>query len=549
MNKNDFAYIDRFSYLVFVLQTKGQLQSYKKNAIITSLRALYPADVSENEVHPVWRFKKEKKDLVLVNRTGKPLMGICTTLLCCRVFSSYSGRVLYAASDFFEYLDFKDGVLTKSTVCERDTNTKLDLTKADICVGLRKDIPPGAVKVWAFSSFTDIVKRYPCSVLGNKEFDKGRRLRRYCIAFVIMITAFIGVYRLYMTKKEAEKIRHREAAEQREAQAKQKEQEAYLQSLQEKYLVMQRQARISVYKMLMNIYTVTGDTVEISSITVNGNTFQMEARSADAVKTLQAFEKAIFVTQADMRRIAVENTKEYFSMQGDMRYIPPPVSRSDNQAEQIRLYETRLRETEHSGSGYKNSLSDGVLILRKYLHNNNCKETLLQYIKTDSGIETECTLKCRSLDFFTFLQSIDTSDVPFYITLLRIKTTEQGIDVVFRIKEGYVYVPPNAASESVNPEQLSKLFRYPKTNTQYIKPAVRENSVQKDVSLRLKPDRHLIYVGTAQTEHIRYIFVKDAKTAVLYKLPLNAERGNTYRILTDNLFEVHIDGETYEVKK
>ena len=59
----------------------------------------------------------------------------------------------------------------------------------------------------------------------------------------------------------------------------------------------------------------------------------------------------------------------------------------------------------------------------------------------------------------------------------------------------------------------------------------------------------MIYVGSAQTEHIRYIFVKDAKTAVLYKLPLNAERGNTYRILTDNLFEVHIDGETYEVKK
>ena len=551
MGKNTVNYIDRFSYVVFVLNSNQKVNIHKKDHIARMLRSLYPDEVAEKDIYPVRNFKRAKKALILVNKSTKPPEGLCTTLLCCHLFSRYTGTILYAASDFFEYVHFENGVLLESRVCIRDGNTKPDLKDVQLCVGLYKDLPSGCPKTVGFASLQDIARKYPEAILGAKEFFTERYLKRFLFIVGAVALALIGLSHLYTIKKEAERNRHRIAAEKREAQAKQKEQEAYLDSLREKYIAAQKKVKLTVYKMLASIYTLIGEAAEVSSITVSGNTFQMEARSSDAIKILQAFEKAEFVTQVEMQRIAVESSKEYFSMQGTMRYVPPQLPVFNNAAEEIDLYEKRLSEMESGASGQKKSLSGTVSVLRTYLHNNNCKETLLQYIKTDTGEETECTLKCKASDFFNFLQSVDASDVPFYLTLLRIKTTEGGIDVVFRIKEGRLYIPEEFAHTAVKGQTLAKIFRYPKVQKQDMKPFVRQQSVQQDVPAQtaVKENRALTYVGAAKIANMQYVFIKDSKTNTVYKLPLNAAEGNRYRMLSDNVFEVRIDGTNYEVRK
>ena len=550
MTKNELIYIDRFSYIVFVLNAHYSFNKQRKNETLQKLRTVYPGDLKEDDVYRAGNFKKEKKELVLVNIKTKPLRGVCTTLLCCRMFSSYTGRILYATADYFEYIDLKNGLLLESNVYKRESNVPPDLKNVQVCAGLYKDLPSGCSNTYGFSSLKDIVKKYPDSIIGDSSFFNPVYFRRVFILTAALTLLCVGVHSVYVKNQNEKKTKQVAELQRIERETKEHERQVYLKSLHDRYTDIQKKSKMSIYKIITNIYTLTGNTISINSISVNGNVFQLEGESSDAVKTLQSFEKAEFVTEVEMRRIAVENAKEYFSIQGSMHNIMPQAPLFFDTEEEISFYENLIYKMEIPLLQNESTLSDISVALRRYLHKNNCRENLLQYIKTDTGVETECSLKCSAVDFFTFLQSVDTADVPFFLTLLRIKTTDTGIAVVFRIKPGNIYISPEDEIEAFSAQKLSGIFKRPKKSVRYAAQASAQSApVQKDSPVRIMSAAHLVYVGSAEIEHVPYLFIKDTKANMLYRLPFNAPNGNTYRMLSENLLEVCIDGIYYEVKK
>lgn len=564
MSKDILYFIDGFSYNVFTLDLERSSKKHKIKQAIEKLHRVYPGEVAEKHIYIAKRFKNCKTHLVLIAKDGIMLQGICTTLLVCSLLPTYTGRVLFATEQFYEYVNLEKGLLVKSIVQKRVSGITPEIEDVSLCIGLLKDIPIGCKKVIKLPVPNILVKKYPGCILGGKQKKVSfKALITTLVICTIVVASTLFVYRGYIQKKiETEQKNQIQAQKERKEAEKQKNIE-YLEYLREKYISIQKKSKTSVYKILSSIYALLEKDARISAITVTGNMFQLDAYTSDAVTTLQTFENEKYMSEVEMRRIAIENDKEYFSLNGTVvNKINLPLAKNDIVI-QIDEYEKLIYEAEQAAEEGYESLSEAAFAVRNLLRKNKCSEEVLQYIKTETDIEIECSLRSSAHKFFAFLADADRAEIPFEFSTVRIRAVENSnnVSATFRVKTGigisdadvdFLIVEDSTDDEekSVNPEDISKFFNAKKYVLRaFIAPPINPTPIKIEAKSNIQSGSHLEYIGSAKSGEIRYFLIKNTNTNKIHKLPLGAASGNTYKVISPTRLEVQIDGIQYEVEK
>lgn len=564
MSKGIPYFIDRFSYSVFTLDIERGSKKQKMKQAIEKLHDIYPGEVKENRVYIAQRFKNCKTYLVIIAKDDIPLQGICTTILLCSLLPTHTGKVLFATEKFYEYVNFEKGMLVKSTVQKRLSGNALELDTISLCIGLLKDLPTGCKKIMRLAAPSSLAKKYSECVLGLTQ----KKVFAKVLINVIIICSimFIGtnfVHQMYAKNRIEMEQKNTIQLQKDEQNAKKQKNIEFLAHLKEKYINLQTMSKISIYKILSSIYTLLEESARIRTITITGNMFQLDAHTSDAVDTFKIFENEKYMTKVEMRRIAIENKKEYFSLSANMvNRINLPLDNGDV-TWQIAEYEKLIYEAEQKEvKGYV-ELSDAAFAVRELLHKNDCNEDVLQYITTNDEVEIECSLQSSAHNFLAFLSDADTAEVPIDFSTVRIRAVENSNDVTvtFRMKTGvrtpnsdmdFLVVENSVVDEeiAVSPEDISIVFNTKKRIVPtIISPPLEPDPVKIEVQPKTQPSNHLEYIGSVKTGGIAYVLIKNTRINEIYKLPFESSNGNTYKVISDSLLTVQIDGIQYEVKK
>lgn len=545
---SSYVFADRMEYSVFVFHIPPMGKKKRESAAKILLHSKYPTSLAGKRIIILPNGKQKNSCLCFVCPAGYGTeCKASPTRYVLNRLRKYSGKACFIGDRFIEKLEITEGALVSSEVSVFDgTATEIESG----CTVMRQ--PP----------VESIKKDDLFPVVGYAGVLKNLGIAA-AIIIVIGAAGAGGVVR-YTERARAESERRRlleKAQEEKSAKASEIKKRA--ETLRAEYQALLYTQHPGPYVIASLIYRCIGNGDTIETISIAGNTFQLDVHTNDGIAVLSNFEKHNLIEDITMSRSAKEGRAEFVTYSGIVRKRSIVSEGAMDDAAAIAYYSEALaKDKEKRERMASETVSAYAQRIRKLIEGAGCSEEYMQFKMNGGYAELECGVKCKSRAIFDFLKSAEAEADAIEFTSVRIRSYGEGVQAALRmytgiktesIRKEFSYSDEAMDNLRVLPVEIGKAF-FTSPKKASVKPKIQtEQKTQKASGEERKAriTNRLSYVGEGGTAGKgRYVFLKDERDGKMYRLPFKkADDGGEGCIESNGLLEVHLGGEIYEVRK
>jgi hypothetical protein len=571
-------FYDRTAYWLFVLEIPHIRGKELMSAVKFKLSSLYPGNVSECNIHIRKNGAKKWSYLVFVldKNTGHSMLPL-SPLFVQYIYAQKTADVLYAGSQWLDYVRIEDGAILSSAVKIRNEDTLQDDVKSlcgketDLiiyCDNSDKELFSQFQEnnnIQFFDSHAELKKidAHKISLFSGKS-PAVKRLRFFAAAVVLFFLG-AGSWLLYQyresEKERGARLRLEQEQQQKAAAERQMENQRLLQ-LKLQYHEITASKTAAPFDIAAVIAECSEQQTRIQSATFNGGFFQIEGITGNSLDLLRKFENHRLVSGARLHQVHPDGNRDTFTLSGTVQTEAVSIDESLPADRQIEILENLIAaeknyasaETQLSPSAFGESVKD---LFSKW----GCVTNSYQFMNDSQETEVEYSLRGPGNGFFNALYEIKTKHRLWDVRLTQIRNLypRNMLDVVVSVRTEY-HLPKTGGIEAPPPETVSP---YPVSNISrnYFAPApsartsaepavAREQTPQVPAAGRAERVTWLEYVGSINDDNNnRFIYVKNTRTGEILKLELLNEGNMRYAAGPSGSITVYIDGQAYEINR
>jgi hypothetical protein len=573
-----YTLADRLAYAIFVITLPEKTLNDVSGFISEKLISLYPDALDNKDVYIVKNGRNRMSRIVLVkehvgNRNRRRDIGrvLCSSMLVLRFLNKKSGICIFVDDGFVEYVTIVKGSLVSSNVQMRSGDVLLKesigVIHSDVSLVIcseqdRKDIDAMSlgVQVVTIDEIPEGIKKR--SSLWALSSEYGKRKGAF-FSFIIVLFCFFGgfVFYYHAVRVTEELLVERNTQELRaEKERQRKEGEMQLSVFAEEYNRHVQSELPSVYNVCRFLFFSMDSDIQIENMSVTGGVFQFDARGRDAIEILTKYEQNGFVSSIELTRVVVEKDTDVFSFRGKIGKPIMYPNEDDSIEGKISFYRDKIEMYKRDEKIKRNRLTSEVSErIGKLFLDKRCNIEMIQYYKTEFGLEIEYAVYSSARNYFNFLQAVCAEEELLDISSLRVRPDTEGdrLSSVIRFRTG-IYpddsdIEKNVLSESevtITADELSSYFirpvRYAKSNQVIVIP----ETVKEVEPHAVKNPSFLVYLGSAGLSNgDKYVLIKDTRKDRVVKIPFEGKIANYIVSNSFNSIEVLYEGVVYEVGK
>ncbi|MCR5614011.1 hypothetical protein [Treponema sp.] len=533
---------DRNNYSVFVVDGAVKESDYfKKN---------YPYKIKNENKYVV---KNGKSRIYYLFKTPVEHNKVISSLYVLNRNRKYTGTIFIQNRKYCEEIYLKKGLLVFSRLKD-----KID----------EKDIDKHSAKI----------EKLPSELYAQKKdmfFFESKRYRLFnvlkivAIFFVSIIALFVLCFRIHKNAVKEFASKQILAQKENERLLKEKSDKEKLSALEKKYVEQEKGKTLEIYKTLSIIHKCLGTDSYINDLSIDGNFFELNLSTKNALLVLSDFEKNKNIEFIKLNQSSVSQNEEYASFSGKVKraYVMPDEKLNIN--EKILFYERNIFDFVNL-----ENLSTYAEQIRAILEKSLCKEEYIQIKTSGKTFELECYLKSLGENLLSFIYACESESIKIKSVKIRNEKFRQ-CSALIRFDTGIL---EDSVKKTDNLSDVVKLdfavnsiatvFEDKKKNNhrQYIKvsdfpekPVLNsfENSMLKKpekssekVNLKNSLPEKLFYIGNAVNKQNEKIIFAKSRDDKIYKIPFreNLTQESCFCIpgIKSN-YIAYIDGKNFEV--
>lgn len=391
--------------------------------------------------------------------------------------------------------------------------------------------------------------------------------KKLCLAAIAcvlaMVTLIFATHHAAMKNAESIKARKELERQRQEETRLLKEKEQKLASLEEEYDERKSSEYEKIYPCIERLYSAMPEKTTIESMSLEKNSFTVEATTKDAAAVLANFEKSGAFAYVKMSRTTVKDGVETVAYNGEFSRLWKRACETLSIDERIEFYETELSKIKARSEKMREAaLSDYIKTVRAAMHKNGCGERNIQLRGNSDSAEIEFFIVSDSRGVLNFIKEIQEGEESLVdIKRLSIRNSENrnGVqtticfDTGIELKQSDVRLS-EPAGKSVEPSEMDRIFRKapaPKTVASNLTATPKNANVKKtekkSVPRQLKK---LSFIGLTKIKGRDFVMAKDDDMGVIYKLAVTeTETSGDFCVQCNGGYMAEIRGERYEVRR
>lgn len=533
------TFYNRADFNIYYLTLSGKTRKERAIEINKYLSSLYPKNPLSKNIF-VCKNGHGKNWIVAVNNSTKDGDDLeLSTIYVAHKLSNFTGIVAFISNVFIELIEMNQGCIISSHYY--------------------KEMPDAVFRdaKIIYLYHTDIDKSY----FGDRFVHIIRISDKYnpivfrrILVLILSLTVFIFIimfsrfsYKNYKLKQEEQinAIRNKQILDEREKQKQ--SQIDYCKLLQQKYTDFCTAVPLQAYSICSLIYKCMDTSCIIKTLSINGNTFQVELQCYDSLKILKNFETINGLYDCCMERSAVEQgtNLQTCTINGKaFQQINLPSFKSiDDKIIFLQNANTEIEQerTKHS----QLTTADAAMKIRTLLKNNSCFEEYFQRVTDGTYTEFEIGIRGSSKSILSFIQSCS-NKWDFRSVRIKNYTDQNSVSCTFKIITWIPQDKPATSSsysteQTISPNIISDAFskKLPVINqtSPHIKAVIPSSTEQI-----LRVD-WLVFIGTGIIDDGRtMLFIKNIKTGDILQI-------NEFSKTDNGNYLICIDNKQYEVQK
>jgi hypothetical protein len=535
---------DRHDFAVFILTLSGKNAGSRMEDAVRQLFSLYPVPVTKRQI--LLRKNRKTKNWIAAvyrDKSGIPA-GVLSTWYILDSLTSFTGTVFFREQRFTEICRMKNGALIESICTDAGTGEYEAAAHSAGAVFLSKEF----YTTYHKNKNNTYLFELPSIIRAHSV----KQIAEYTVLGIIIAVALVCAaynYHKIQTGKKERQTAQEALKLQEEAERKGKEKEMLCSTLYKKYHDLYTETSVEPYAFCSLIYQCLDKTTTVDSLSITGNTFQVDLRGADAVSVLKKFEQQHGLTECTINRIAIEQEtgKQVYTVSGTAVQVLPDAEKKDADG-RTAFYEKKISGLEMQRNDCaKMTLSEAVWNIRKQMNSCGCSEEYMQRQTNNGCIELDVSMRGTSTAILSFLEQCSGNII---IKNVRIKNypDQNTVSALVRI---VTYIPENrqtdnetvsAETQTVTPAVISSVFSRTYSGIKKMT-AVPEGKKKSPPVAKPKRVSWMTYLGTGRTsDGTVFIFIKNKKTGVIIKINKFTDSGKTVSFTA-------ADGKNYEVAK
>jgi len=536
-------FLDGIHYFVYSMEIPRLSKKETEKLIKFRLKNTYPGDV-ENLIFVVKPNGKEKNSRIIIavekQYCTQPLK--IPTLALCSLAKNKTGNFIYISDSMIECAIFENGILKNSVVSFYKTNEEIDTivkqSKRDNLEDFYVDLRNGNHIILDIRQITIFL-----------ELGKTRKIKNIIVFILFMTTIISSFFMIYNQQKSILEQNSQRKKEEALIQAQKKEEKELfvkLQNLEESWLENKKNLVVAPCDIFTQLFISLPSETCIHSLNIKNNSFRFEATYKDSLIVLSNLRDNEHFYNVQLHQVKPLDAREKFTITG---FIIEPFSVIDDSLlvkEKISLLENYLKQA----ALYKNdgfSVSSLGSLIKKLLVENNCVLDSFQCIRNNNNNELEFSIRASSYNFFKFIFSISQNNYYFPINSITIRTNREELDINFRILAGKdseidilstdfipYHIPHNFLLQITSFWTQKESQKLEKTN------AIVEQTF-------LAVPSWIKYLGTINRDESSYVFLKDEKKGMYYKISLDKKK-NPYAEIDGKEIIIYYEENRYKLR-
>lgn len=417
------------------------------------------------------------------------------------------------------------------------------------------------------TSKTGIKGQYDVYLL-KEEIKHEPNIKKLCLAILpgVFILAILIFAIRHAALKNTESLRAQKELEKQKLEKERlhKENEEKLAQLKKTYSEKKHLEYEKIYPCIERIYSAMAEkTTAIENISIQRNSFAVEATTKDATSILANFEKSHAFASVKMNRTTVKNEAETVSYNGEFSRSWKEADEKSSPDKKIEFYETELlkmrsRAEEKQGI----TVSEYIKNIRSIMHKNSCNVQYIQLKGKSGNAEIEFFVLSSSKNILNFIREIQEGEenlIDIKSFALRNSEDRDRIQTTVCFDTGIEFKQNDTplseyAGKKIDLPEIDRIFYKPpsiKTAASKTVPAKNKEAAAKaNEQAALTKMKKLTYIGRTKVNGCDFVIAKDDIMGSLYKLVLaKTEAAGDFCVQTDDGYRAEIRGEYYEVKK
>ncbi|MCL2294996.1 MAG: hypothetical protein FWC36_09055 [Spirochaetes bacterium] len=589
-------FFPRINYSVFILHVPELKGKELYQAVYYKLKMLYPGNLDDTDIIIKKNGKQKHSHLVFLLPKDLPKSPVpLPTLLLQQKLKGKTATALFISSAWIEIVKIEQGAISESivkridsvsdirsyieTFCNEETSVEIFYEKNNShdLEAIFKVLPNHENVV--FRNIEDFVKRISfdsiCIYSQYSPKKKYIKIGSFAFALVVIFFTLFGVYQYKTILEEKNKQLRAEQLRIEKTLESERIKKQRLATLEIEYMNLIEGKRLNPFEVVSIISSCLDRNVLVTSLTIMGNSFQMEAVAQDSLKILRNFEKNRQINNLRMNQIHPYQNRERFSLNGAVLPVKRYVPEDNSIEERIKILEALIREEKQQEYGEEFTAALFGMTIRDVLRSSRCAIKSYQYLGYGNEREIEFSLQANSRNFFNFLKisSMPLYNWDFSLVQIRNLAPRDALDVVIRIKANFDIDGSNnlksipvfpaervAASEGSPPEKyierIEKEIAEIARNYFAAPPRIaalsetRPRQVQEPERMRREVISWLAYAGVIrESSGAHYIFMRNTRDGRMLRFELNGSGNMSCKILDSGNIEVVMDNRVYEVRR
>lgn len=414
---------------------------------------------------------------------------------------------------------------------------------------------------------TDIKWQYDVYLL-KEEIKSEPDIKKLCLAILpgVLILAILIFAIRHSALKNTESLRAQKELEKQKLEKERlhKENEEKLAQLKKTYSEKKCLEYEKIYPCIERIYSAMAEkTAAIENISIQKNTFTVEATAKDAVSILASFEKSRAFTSVKMNRTTVKNGTETVSYNGEFSRFWKEADEKFSLGKKIEFYETELLKMQSRAEEKQGiTVSEYIKNIRSIMHKNSCNEQYIQLKGKSGNAEIEFFIFSSSKGILNFIKEIQEGEenlIDIKSFALRNSENRSRIQTTVCFDTGIEFRQNGTpfseyAGKKIDLSEIDRIFyKAPSAKTTAIKTEPAKNrttSAKENEQAALSKIKKLTYIGRTKVNGKDFVIAKDDGMGSIYKISLaKTEAAGDFCVQTDGGYRAKIRGEYYEVKK